>query len=470
VRRRTLVAAISVAAAFAGAANASAATLNVEPIKGSDTFPGTAAQPLRTLAEGLSRANSGDTVKLGTGIYHEAWDDEFGNHGLIVPKGVTIQGVADPAAGRTVLSGGGAHVGLRLLDTAKVNDVLLSDFDDGLQANRGTPTLRGVDFSASTLQLGGRVQMSVTADQPDPLATERGGAFTSLDGPAIRLSRGADITIDGAAISGGNTPTCDLRKVGIDATASHQVNTSHLQMKNLPGGALRARSSSQVEIRTTTITDAFPVGCAPAPAVSVTESVAGTISDSHVSGDGTTGTTGIAVNDKFGLSIQGSTVDGWTTGVKAGAIGGHVKVIRSQLRENSIGLSAAPSTAVDVSNSRIENNLTGIEAGALLMRVSRVTGNLGTGVLLDGPVGDLGTIADPGANVFQGNGANGSVRLASNNPSGRIDAAGNTWEPGVQGADGAGHYLTHPFVTGLSPLGAGRNFRLPVSGGASMQL
>jgi hypothetical protein len=138
VRRRTLIAALSVAAALAGAGNASAATLNVEPTNGSDANPGTAAQPLRTLAEGLDRAVAGDTIQLAGGVYHEAWDDEFGNHGLIVPKGVTIQGVADPATGRTVLSGGGAHVGLRLLGAAQVNDVLLSNFDDGLQASRGS--------------------------------------------------------------------------------------------------------------------------------------------------------------------------------------------------------------------------------------------------------------------------------------------------------------------------------------------
>jgi hypothetical protein len=470
VRWRAIAAAIPVAAVLAGAASASAATLNVEPTHGSDTSTGTVEQPLRTLAEGLSRANSGDTVTLATGVYHEAWDDEFGNHGLIVPKGVTIQGVADPAAGRTILSGGGAHVGLRLLGTAKVNDVLLSGFDDGLQANRGTATLRGVDFSASTLQIGGRAQVSVTADQPDPLTTERGGAFTSLDGPAIRLGRGANLTIDGAAFSGGNTPTCDLRRIGIQADGSNHVSTTRLKMKNLAGGAILARNATQLLVRTTTITDAFPVGCVPPPAIKLSESAAGTLSDSRVSGDGTGGSIGIDVSDKYGLSVQGTTVDGWTTAVKAAAISGQVRVIRSQLRENSIGLNAAPSTRVEVSNSRIENNLTGIEAGALLMRASTVTSNLGTGVLLDGPVADLGHFGDPGGNVFQGNGANGSVRLASANTGGKISAVGNTWEPGVQGADGTGHYPAEQFLTGLSPLAAGRNFRLPVSGLASIQL
>lgn len=104
------------------------------------------------------------------------------------------------------------------------------------------------------------------------------------------------------------------------------------------------------------------------------------------------------------------------------------------------------------------------------MRLSTVTGNLGTGVLLEGPVADFGTIADPGTNVFQGNGPNGGVRVGSANASGKVLAAGNTWEPGVKGSDGAGHYPGHPFVTGLSPLAAGRTFRLPASALASAQL
>jgi hypothetical protein len=177
-RRRTLLAAIPITALLlggAGAASASAATINVNPATGSSTNPGTPDKPLRTLEDALDRVKSGDTVRLAGGVYQERYKDPFGNPALLVPAGVTVQGEGNPTLGRTVLSGGGATVGLHLLGSAKINDILLSNFDDGLQAAKGTSTLKGVDFSASTLQLAGDARVTYTADQPDPAATERGG-------------------------------------------------------------------------------------------------------------------------------------------------------------------------------------------------------------------------------------------------------------------------------------------------------
>jgi hypothetical protein len=45
-----------------------------------------------------------------------------------------------------------------------------------------------------------------------------------------------------------------------------------------------------------------------------------------------------------------------------------------------------------------------------------------------------------------------------------VFASGNTWNPGIQQADGNGQYLKQPLVTGSSPNARGTNFNIPSVG------
>lgn len=80
---------------------------------------------------------------------------------------------------------------------------------------------------------------------------------------------------------------------------------------------------------------------------------------------------------------------------------------------------------------------------------------------------DLGKAGDAGGNVFQ-NGFNTRTLDVEFGVPVHISAVGNTWRPGVQGADAAGHYATQT-ISGPVGLDAQQaNFKLPM--GASVDL
>jgi len=86
-----------------------------------------------------------------------------------------------------------------------------------------------------------------------------------------------------------------------------------------------------------------------------------------------------------------------------------------------------------------------------------VTGN-GHGVdVFDSADADLGTIADPGNNVFQ---MNTELGLSVDGSAGAtlIEAVGNTWNPRIQEANDAGRYPTPETITVPVPYVAGNNF------------
>jgi hypothetical protein len=152
------------------------------------------------------------------------------------------------------------------------------------------------------------------------------------------------------------------------------------------------------------------------------------------------GARGAAVHllDKTKLVVSGSTLSGNFVGIH--------------------GLYAQP-VALTVTGSTVTGNLTGIVAPSLKLRSSQVTGN-SIGVAISGSTADLGKLAYPGNNVLSGNGQTGVQFYPGASP-GTIYAAGNTWNSGIQDADGSGHYSQHPLVNGSSADGVGKNFTLP---------
>ena len=108
-------------------------------------------------------------------------------------------------------------------------------------------------------------------------------------------------------------------------------------------------------------------------------------------------------------------------------------------------------TSFDIAGSSFTGNGTGISiassGGSLKLRNSTVSSNTGDGVALSGGlVVDLGTATDAGGNTFIGNTSTGlHINLGAVGPA---QAVGNTWNPSVQGADGAGHYASPVQKTG----------------------
>jgi hypothetical protein len=98
----------------------------------------------------------------------------------------------------------------------------------------------------------------------------------------------------------------------------------------------------------------------------------------------------------------------------------------------------------------------------LIMRDCTVVEN-GLGIdAYQGSVADLGTMPNPGNNVFQNN-SNVGVFAESSVP---VTAIGNTWNPNVQGADPNGRYTTIATIPG--PLAGGSNGNFEISEGCSL--
>lgn len=121
--------------------------------------------------------------------------------------------------------------------------------------------------------------------------------------------------------------------------------------------------------------------------------------------------------------------------------------ISSSTVEGMGGLVGTASLRATVSDSAFSGGVTGISLDALtgsptlVLRRTRVTQNQLDGVVVSGgPLAsfDLGTSADAGLNVLQGN-LRTNLRAA-----GDVLALGNWWDPNVQGSSDAGTYAALP--------------------------
>jgi hypothetical protein len=143
----------------------------------------------------------------------------------------------------------------------------------------------------------------------------------------------------------------------------------------------------------------------------------------------------------------------------------------SSFTGNLVGIRGqdAQTVTLTVTSSKFTGNLGGILAPSLKLRGSTVTGNA-IGVGITGSTADLGKLAYPGNNVLSGNSQTGVQFYASQAvSSGTIYAAGNTWNAGIQDADGSGHYPKDPVINGSSAKASGQNFKLP-DGNASFKI
>jgi hypothetical protein len=220
------------------------------------------------------------------------------------------------------------------------------------------------------------------------------------------------------------------------------------------------------------------------------------MSKANIAGDSTctlgAGTAAFSVASSGPFTLTDSIIDGGNIGVYvSGRPGVHTRISGTTIR-NVVRVAANVTGDLDVNGGLLSSNPIALNAGGgvvALHDVAFVRGGiqLGDGMITlrscsitssasDGTTGsaayvfgqhasyDFGTVASPGNNTFQLNSAAGvEIEFGVSH----VDAVGNTWRPGVQGADAAGHYSSQ-LVGPVGPMGASSNFI--VGANATLQL
>jgi len=282
------------------------------------------------------------------------------------------------------------------------------------------------------------------------------------------------LTVDGGTITGG-APNCNTKLTGVSVREYGRLTAKNgVALKNIAGSAVQMGEYAKATLASQTTIDRdfslFP-GCAPYPSLVAYEGSALTLTNARVFGKGGVNETGIEALVQGAVTITGSLLSGHYSAVHL-LDKSKLVVNSSTLSGNVVGIHAlnAQPVALTVTGSKVTGSLFGIAAPSLKLRSTSVTGN-SIGIAITGSTADLGKLAAPGNNTFSGNGQTGVEFYSGPVPvsSGTIYAAGNTWNSGVQDADGSGHYSQHPLVNGTSANGAGKNFSLP-KGNASFKI
>ncbi|MEO7729709.1 MAG: right-handed parallel beta-helix repeat-containing protein [Kofleriaceae bacterium] len=178
--------------------------------------------------------------------------------------------------------------------------------------------------------------------------------------------------------------------------------------------------------------------------ISIQSSKMLTLTDSNLDGGGQ----GVGVISS-GSPAQVSLSNVVIRNMGGNAIGGSnatVQVTGGELSHSFVGVFVAGGSW-SLTNVAIEGNTAdgvyveqrGAGSIALAMHGCSVRGNNHGVYLATSATADLGTTMTPGNNVFQSNRGLGLVIDPSDGQT-QIDAVGNTWQPGIQGADDLGTY------------------------------
>jgi hypothetical protein len=470
------------------ASGTTARTIFVDPANGSDGNPGSQTKPLKTLGKALSKARSGDTVKLASGGYGPtATSGElFPASGLAVPAGVTIEGALDGGFPVSTLVGPGSGVGLNFAGDATVRNLAVggAGFGVGLFAKQGTQTLsnifmgvRLIGAGVDGVPLNGGIVLRGTAQATllsgASAANTTGSTIFLNSGTGVDVAEQARFTMNGGQITGGAV-NCRKDAVGIAVNGSAQVTVTSTNghnnvFPNIGGRALAMAGTSKATISFTTIKRTYPDGCFPGfGAVEVRQSASLTLNSSTIQGIGGSNAVGIDARTDMPLMLDAATIEDFSgKGIQMADPGKSVQLVltRGLLLRNKIGIDAsrAPNVHVDISDGSIMEGTNGtVLADNIKVRGSTIFGR-NISILLTGRNADLGTAADPGGNTLTVDALNtfgSALRIADNLSGVVVSAVGNTWRPNVQGADSQGHYIPGTEVNSSSPLAKGPNFDL----------
>ncbi len=375
--------------------------------------------PVRTLKRGIGLAASNaaiTTILVEAGRYDPASGETFP---YTVPANVTITG---PAGGGAILAGTSAEPGLAI-GAGELRDLELESFTVAVTSN-GITRLTNLRVRSSGTAIRGEAASRLTVTKLD-IAGSAGACATGFE-----LNADADL-------------------------AASEVSTRTL------GVAFQIKDQTTVSISKTYVTGDMPCNT-PSFKVSTTRTFA--LDEGIVDG----GLWGIAF---FGAATPTTaTLIGTTLrNMDAGIVGRSVTLTMTggELSSNRHEGLAASGGTWTFNNVTLKQNGTGIYSqgggatspGTLTMRGCTISNNA-TGIyLLFHAVADLGTVANPGNNMFLAN-TNLGLDVDSCNAGPLITAVGNTWRPNVQGSDAAGKYPVVADVPGPVEPGFGGNFAI----------
>ncbi|MET0795242.1 MAG: right-handed parallel beta-helix repeat-containing protein, partial [Polyangiaceae bacterium] len=485
-------------------------TLYVDPITGDDTQPGTREEPLRTIAHAASLARSGSEIILLDGTYDKSTQPQFESplfsacgvdSGVVIPSGVTLRADHSGAARLSIAgyhglcASSGRIEGLRLERLAPGPHVL--ECDHGELAIHET-SFENVGFVAEPgsmpedpeyptgLLLSGSAHVALTpGNLPEYLlgtstrfANVRDQATLTITGGSLTVSEDPHLTTNYAEIA--------LRVSGSASLTLHALQlTRSAGSSTLDGSGMFLTNSVQVRLDQGTTVTGFGEG------------IVGTGGDYQVSLDGVqftdNGTALLAFSPgdvrRKRLDISSSIFTRHARGVYAYAVDADLTIRDSVFTEqSSAAIEFAASGTATLDGVTATHNGYGLVLAAwnaqldfqINVRNSQFSSNAGDGVWAStngkGLV-DLGSVAAPGNNTFQGNGwsmpdtANLQFGSSLPLPVGTVLAVGNTWDANVQGADPAGRYSVVGAGAQLEVLdGAGPNYRLITSNDGILRL
>ena len=377
-------------------------------------------QPVRTLQRAISIAGTNTqitTIALAMGRYAGSTGEHFP---YLVPNNVKIVGAA---GGSSILSGTKVEDGLTI-DTGQLQDLEFEDFLVAVTAT-GVVDLKNIHIRASKLAMRGETNSKSKIDNLEII-----GAVDTC---------GSGIELEGSADLAATTLTTRNLLTTLDAEDLSTIDIARADVTGDP--RCRGLAFAIHTDRPFILSDSIIVG-----------TYGGISIVGHPSSPAQVMLTNITLRN-----IQETVLSG---------IYVVVRMSGGEISNNTVGIADARSGTWALTNVKIQQNTGegiyvsgagGQSLGLLTMRDCIVTGNRDGVSLFDWSMADLGTSASPGGNILQNNQFAGVSISGSKGPM-QVDAVGNTWNAGVQGADATGHYPVTATIVGPIAQAAGNNF------------
>jgi hypothetical protein len=487
-------------ASFEAAVDASTGyVVYVDPTAGSDTNPGTAGQPLKTLGQAATLVNgpdggAGATVNLAAGTYPSPgtlWAT-FNRPTFVVGAG----------SGSVVLSGANNGEEIYFLAGGGVSGVTFHNTGYSFRCDSGNFTVSDVVLDGVGY---GPYLIGNTVATIDTMTIVNLPDAGGNDWACLRTANTASVTwhATGTTVTSGSVAHADC--VLIDDTS--QVAIDGLTMTNFVGTGAHVSSNGALLLASSTFTNvSAAVGVNAVQSQNCSGSIMIDAANGSVpgysltlSGSTITSSPGAAVcylaNNGTGavsLDFANSHLDGntyaglWMWGIYTpigplqvtssattfsnNGIAGFTSYLPVSVSITGGALSGNGATAMDLASlGQAPGGLvlgTTLGANALTLRSATFASNTGNAISLGGSAGttaDLGTVSTPGGSTFSGipMGSSAFNMTATS----MVNAIGNTWMPAVQGADANGNYTAATTLMGPQ---TGQNVTIP--SGASVVL
>ncbi|HVJ19545.1 MAG TPA: right-handed parallel beta-helix repeat-containing protein [Polyangiaceae bacterium] len=438
---------------------------------GDDAGSGSRSSPLKTLAHATQGRASGDTIWILDGVCDGTTQVEFNtmDASIVVPDGVSLRA---ETPGAVTFNGTYISAGIELEGSSTVSGIHFEQFHGAISAASGTIAIEGTSFVDVTQHAP--IRVSGTAD-----ATISPGELDSYIGPNQHLLAAvegqAKLTVSGGALVGDGQGSNTLAL--FDAAGESQLVLDGVTVQSRMETTLWAGDTADVTMDGCTVLDS-------GNAVVLAGSAHLALLDSNIEGTVGSGIQFVAGTPELEM-IGSSIVDSTAAALLIPDQGGYplIYMQASTLSGNDGGIDAWLGTTIEIVDSQIVDNdadtaarginFTLNQVNHLKMRGTTVSGHPLTGIEMVANVGstlDLGRGDDLGGNTIAGNNTralsnHGNLMLLIQGGT-TVYAAGNTWDPGVQGAASLGSVdpppgqfaVTSNNVHELSGLNLGQNF------------